>query len=96
MPSVGRLIGLDFHQETYDHELSWALESDEEGSFQAGIDWTDDEDEKAFYSKPQNDGQPDYDAEPSQVLTVQEIGMLGRRFVIIRLIYSLEYDADKE
>lgn len=81
---------LEFDEGNLDSELAWALESDEEGSFEAGVDWTSDEDEEPYYREKLSNEEVDHDAEPSLMLTAQEIGNLGRRFVAIRLIKSWE------
>lgn len=79
---------MEFHEETFDCQLSWALESDEEGSFEGGVDWTFDEVEIPYYREIPDGEEVDHGAEPSMVLTTQQIENLGRRFVTIRLIQS--------
>lgn len=59
-------------------ELTWALESNDEGPFDAGIDWSDDDGEKV-YTKDEDRDVVESDTEPSQVLTEEELGKSGRR-----------------
>ncbi|KAL0639022.1 hypothetical protein Q9L58_001903 [Maublancomyces gigas] len=75
---------VEFHEEIFDYKLSWALESDEEGSFEGGVDWTCDGVEIPYYREIPDGEEVDHGAEPSMVLTAHQIENLGRRLAPLR------------